>query len=95
MDYGYRLWTKGYGFGYSYGSSSCTVIGLGFWECDCKCREGIMRLLGLGKERGREWCVLYAMNASESICVWKGILGRERGGDLKGGERGESGEDGR
>ena len=32
--------------------------------------------------------MLYAVNACESICVWKGILGRERGGDLKGGERG-------
>ena len=60
MDQG--LWIMEYGFGYSYGSSSCTGKGLGYWECDCKCKEGIMRLLGLGKERGRV-CALYAMNA--------------------------------
>ena len=56
MEYGF-----GYGFGYSCGSSSCTVKGLGFWECDCKCKEGIMRLLGLGKERRGEGRVLYAV----------------------------------
>ena len=58
MGYGF-----GYEFGYGYGSSSCTVKGLGFWECDCKCKEGIMRLLGLGKERGRVCavCCIYAV----------------------------------